>query len=68
MSSDVWTGLCKSVAFGGAIGFIGCQHGLSTRGAASGVGRGTTSTVVSCLFTIVIIDTLFTMVFRRLGL
>lgn len=67
MSSDVWTGLVKSVAFGGAIGFIGCQNGLATRGAASGVGRGTTITVVYCLFTIVVIDTLFTMVFRRFG-
>jgi phospholipid/cholesterol/gamma-HCH transport system permease protein len=65
--SDVWTGLCKSVAFGAAIALIACQHGLATRGAASGVGRGTTSTVVSCLFTIVVIDTLFTMVFRRFG-
>ncbi|HEX7839846.1 MAG TPA: MlaE family lipid ABC transporter permease subunit [Kofleriaceae bacterium] len=68
VSSDLWTGLVKSVAFGGAIGFIGCQHGLATRGAASGVGRGTTITVVDCLFTIVVIDTLFTMVFRRFGL
>jgi phospholipid/cholesterol/gamma-HCH transport system permease protein len=66
-ASDVWTGLCKSVAFGAAIALIACQHGLATRGAASGVGRGTTSTVVSCLFTIVVIDTLFTMGFRRLG-
>lgn len=67
-SSDVWTGLVKSIAFGAAIGVIGCKHGLATRGAASGVGRGTTRTVVSCLFTIVVIDTLFTMAFRRLGL
>jgi phospholipid/cholesterol/gamma-HCH transport system permease protein len=66
-ASDVWTGLCKSVAFGAAIGLIGCQHGLATRGAASGVGRGTTSTVVTSLFAIVVIDTVFTIVFRRLG-
>ncbi|HET7506085.1 MAG TPA: MlaE family lipid ABC transporter permease subunit [Kofleriaceae bacterium] len=65
--SDLWTGLVKSVAFGVAIGFIGCQQGLSTRGAASGVGRGTTVTVVYCLFTIVLIDTLFTVVYRRFG-
>jgi len=67
VTSDVWTGLVKSVAFGIAIAFIGCQQGLATRGAASGVGRGTTVTVVYCLFTIVIIDTLFTVVFRGLG-
>ncbi len=65
--SDVWTGLVKSIAFGAAIGFIGCQQGLATRGAASGVGRGTTRTVVACLFMIVIIDTLATVLFRAVG-
>jgi phospholipid/cholesterol/gamma-HCH transport system permease protein len=65
--SDVWTGLVKSVAFGIAIAFIGCRHGLSARGAASGVGRSTTATVVSCLFAIVVIDTLFTVIFRELA-
>jgi phospholipid/cholesterol/gamma-HCH transport system permease protein len=64
----VWSGLLKSVAFGSAIALIGCQQGLTTSGAASGVGRGTTSTVVQCLFTIVVIDTLFTLVFRGVGL
>jgi phospholipid/cholesterol/gamma-HCH transport system permease protein len=62
--SDVWTGLVKAVAFGGAIAIIGCQQGLTTRGAASGVGRSTTATVVACLFTLVIIDTALTVVFR----
>jgi phospholipid/cholesterol/gamma-HCH transport system permease protein len=61
--ADVWTGLAKSVAFGTAIALIGCQQGLTTRGAAQGVGRGTTRTVVYCLFTIVVLDTVFTMLF-----
>jgi phospholipid/cholesterol/gamma-HCH transport system permease protein len=65
--SDIWTGLVKSVAFGIAIAFIGCQQGFATRGAAEGVGRSTTTTVVSCLFAIVIIDTLFTVFFQMLG-
>lgn len=65
---DVWTGLIKSIVFGAAIAFIGCQQGLTASGAASGVGRSTTSTVVLCLFSIVIIDTLFTVVFRGVGL
>jgi phospholipid/cholesterol/gamma-HCH transport system permease protein len=62
--ADIWTGLVKSVAFGAVIAFIGCQQGLGARGAASGVGRGTTATVVYCLFTLVVVDTLFTMLFR----
>jgi phospholipid/cholesterol/gamma-HCH transport system permease protein len=67
VASDVWTGLVKSVAFGASIAFIGCQQGLATRGAASGVGRGTTTTVVNCLFTIVLIDTVATVLFRAVG-
>jgi phospholipid/cholesterol/gamma-HCH transport system permease protein len=63
-SSEVWTGLVKSVAFGGAIASIGCQQGLATTGGAAGVGRRTTTTVVICLFAIVILDTLLTILFR----
>jgi phospholipid/cholesterol/gamma-HCH transport system permease protein len=66
--SDVWTGLVKSCAFGIAIALIGCRQGLSTRGAAAGVGRGTTATVVSCLFAIILLDTAFTVIFRGFGL
>jgi phospholipid/cholesterol/gamma-HCH transport system permease protein len=68
VASDVWTGLIKSVAFGAAIALIGCQLGLTTRGSASDVGRATTATVVNCLFSIVLIDTAFTVVFQRFGL
>ena len=64
---DVGTGLIKSVAFAIAIALIGCQQGFTTRGAAAGVGRGTTTTIVTCLFTVVIIDTVFTVLFRALG-
>ncbi len=65
--SDVWTGLVKSVAFAIAIAQIGCQQGFATRGGAEGVGRRTTSTVVICLFALVILDTLLTMFFRKFG-
>lgn len=65
-ASDVWTGIVKSVFFGIAIALIGCRQGVATSGAAEGVGRSTTRTVVVCLFAIVIIDTLFTMLFREL--
>lgn len=67
LTSDVWTGLVKSVAFAVTIAFIGCQQGFATRGAAEGVGRSTTTTVVSCLFAIVIIDTVITVIFQAFG-
>jgi len=67
-AKEVWTGLVKSVAFGAAIAIIGCQQGFATSGGAAGVGRRTTSTVVICLFTIVILDTLLTIFFRMFNL
>lgn len=64
---DVWyvcSGLLKSVAFGLAIALVACQWGLSTRGGAEGVGRSTTSAVVSSLFFLVVIDSAFTVIYH----
>ncbi|MFI5316932.1 MAG: MlaE family ABC transporter permease [Myxococcota bacterium] len=60
---NIATGLIKSLAFAVAIALIGCNWGLATRGGAEGVGRATTSAVVSMLFSLVIIDAAFTLVF-----
>ena len=61
---DVGSGLLKSVFFALAIALIACQQGLATTGGAEGVGRRTTATVVVCLFTLVLIDSIFTVFFR----
>ena len=61
---DVGQGLVKSVAFAGAIAAISCQQGLAASGGAAGVGRRTTSSVVSSLFALILIDTVFTVVLR----
>jgi phospholipid/cholesterol/gamma-HCH transport system permease protein len=60
---NIATGLIKSLAFAIAIGLIGCKWGLATRGGAEGVGRATTSAVVTMLFSLVIIDAAWTLVF-----
>jgi len=60
---NIFTGLIKSLAFAIAIALIGCKWGLATRGGAEGVGRATTSAVVTMLFSLVIIDAAFTLVF-----
>jgi len=65
---DVGSGLLKSAIFGLAIGLIACQQGLATTGGAEGVGRRTTSAVVISLFTIIVIDAIFTVCFRMVGL
>jgi phospholipid/cholesterol/gamma-HCH transport system permease protein len=65
---DILTGLLKSVVFSIAIALIACQQGFAASGGAEGVGKRTTSSVVTSLFALVVIDALFTVIFRVLGL
>ena len=65
---DVFSGMLKSGVFAGAIALIACQQGLATSGGAEGVGRRTTSAVVSILFALILLDAVFTVVLGALGL
>jgi phospholipid/cholesterol/gamma-HCH transport system permease protein len=65
---DVFQGLIKCGVFGIAIGLIACQQGLATTGGAEGVGRRTTSAVVTSLFALILLDAGFTMLFYVLHL
>jgi phospholipid/cholesterol/gamma-HCH transport system permease protein len=61
---DVLSGLVKSVAFALAIALICCQQGLAATGGAEGVGRRTTGAVVTTLFSLIVIDAIFTVFFE----
>jgi len=63
---DIGTGLLKACGFAVAIGVVSCQRGLATRGGADGVGRATTSAVVTSLFLLVVLDAMFTWAFTML--
>ena len=65
---DVGSGLMKSVVFAVAIGLIACQQGFAADGGAEGVGKRTTSSVVTSLFMLVIVDAAFTVIFQSLKL
>jgi phospholipid/cholesterol/gamma-HCH transport system permease protein len=64
---DVFSGCLKTVFFGMSIALIACQRGLAARGGAEGVGRVTTSAVVTSLFAIVVVDAIFTVLFNAFG-
>lgn len=61
---DVFSGVVKSVVFALAISLISCQQGFATTGGAEGVGRRTTSSVVAILFSLILIDAAFTVLFH----
>jgi phospholipid/cholesterol/gamma-HCH transport system permease protein len=67
-TSDVVSGVVKGMAFCGTIALIACQQGLATSGGAEGVGRRTTSAVVSILFALIVLDAIFTVALGAFGL
>jgi len=60
---DLVIGLTKSVFFGIAICWVGVYRGFQVEGGAEGVGLQTTSSVVTSIFLIIIIDLVFTVLF-----
>jgi phospholipid/cholesterol/gamma-HCH transport system permease protein len=66
--ADVFTGIGKSLVFGFIVAMIASQRGLATRGGAEGVGRSTTAAVVTTLFTLIVADALFAILFNMWGI
>jgi phospholipid/cholesterol/gamma-HCH transport system permease protein len=60
---DLFSGLGKSIFFGYAIAIIACSEGLNATGGADGVGRATTTAVVSASITVLISDFFLTKLF-----
>jgi len=60
---DLLTGLVKSVSFAWIITIIAVYRGLKFSGGAAGVGEATTSSVVSSLFGIIVLDAFWGLVF-----
>jgi phospholipid/cholesterol/gamma-HCH transport system permease protein len=62
-TKDVMTGVIKSVVFGAIIALIGCYQGLNTRGGAEGVGKATTTSIVTSFILIILADCILTATF-----
>ncbi|MBI4652538.1 ABC transporter permease [Candidatus Desantisbacteria bacterium] len=60
--NDLYSGLIKSIFFGGIIALIGCYKGFTTTGGAEGVGRSTTNSVVISSMLILISDYYLTII------
>ncbi len=60
---DLFTGLIKSFFFAFIIGIIGCYQGLTVKGGAEGVGKGTQNAVVVSIVLVILADCFFTALF-----
>jgi phospholipid/cholesterol/gamma-HCH transport system permease protein len=66
--SDLCSGVIKSITFGGIIGLSGCLRGLESERSAIGVGRATTSAVVTAILLLIVADAIFAVLFNMLGI
>lgn len=60
---DIVTGLIKSVSFAIIITVVGTYRGLTFTGGADGVGRATTASVVTSIFAIIVMDSIWGVIF-----
>jgi len=61
-----WLGLCKAPVFAVLIALIGCLEGFKVGGSAESVGIRTTSSVVQCIFMVILMDALAAMFFMEM--
>jgi len=65
--STITTGLIKAATFGLLIGISGCLRGMQADRSAAGVGQAATSAVVTGILLIIIVDSIYAVVFNILG-
>lgn len=65
-TGDLTSGIGKSIFFGYLVGIIACHKGLTASGGADGVGRATTSAVVTAAVCILISDFFLTKLFMEI--
>ena len=57
----------KSAVFGLMIALIGCHYGLRVKPDTESLGRGTTASVVASITIVILVDALFAVVFKNVG-
>jgi phospholipid/cholesterol/gamma-HCH transport system permease protein len=63
LTKDLTTGLTKSLFFALVICWVGVYRGFQVEGGAEGVGHKTTSSVVTSIFLVIVVDLVFTVLF-----
>lgn len=65
--SNLWLALGKSAVFGILIALVGCYFGMKVQPNTESLGRGTTSSVVTSITVVILVDALFAVLFRSVG-
>ncbi len=65
--SNLWLAMGKSAVFGLLIALVGCHYGLRVKPNTESLGRGTTASVVTSITVVILVDALFAVLFKNLG-
>jgi len=60
--------LAKSAVFGVLIALIGCHFGLRVKPNTESLGQGTTASVVTSITMVILVDALFAVIFKNVGI
>ena len=60
--------MAKSMVFGVLIALIGCHYGLRIKPNTESLGQGTTASVVTSITVVILVDALFAVVFKDVGI
>ncbi|HQX58759.1 MAG: ABC transporter permease [Rhodoferax sp.] len=60
--------MCKAMVFGVLIALVGCHYGLRIKPNTESLGEGTTASVVSSITVVILVDALFAVVFKDVGI
>lgn len=66
--ANFWLGLAKGAVFGAMIGLIACHFGLRVLPNTESLGHGTTSSVVTSITMVIIVDAVFAILFSGVGI
>ncbi len=67
-ASNLTLAVGKSVVFGVMIALIGCHYGLRIKPNTESLGQGTTASVVTSITIVILVDALFAVVFKDIGI
>ncbi len=67
-ASNLTLAVGKSVVFGLLIALIGCHYGLRIKPNTESLGQGTTASVVTSITMVILVDALFAVIFKDVGI
>ena len=66
--SNLTLATAKSVVFGLLIALVGCHYGLRVKPNTESLGQGTTASVVTSITVVILVDALFAVLFKGVGI